>query len=292
MSAIVNDHPTEKPRSRWRTALKVSLYLLVVVLLTLLTQIGGFVLVGATLIVLALRTPRRHRWLATGALFVALYAVASLTLVPAMATASGRIALPCSRAPEASVSALSLLTCALNRHYATPSVASLLETMADDLERPLPNTRVRYLDAGFPFGWGMPMLPHLSHGDGRKVDLAFFYQNPDGLYVPGLTPSPIGYWGFEQPRPGDSQPCAEAQGLSLRWDMAWLQPLWPGLTLDEQRNVAMLNWLTGPGRAHGVTKIFLEPHLVERLGVSDPMIRFQGCAAARHDDHIHIEVRS
>lgn len=290
MSAIADDKPTDRPRSRLRTALWVSLYLLVVVVLTLLTQIGGLVLVAATLIVLALRTPRRHRWLATIALFVALYAIASLTLVPAMATASGRVALPCDLAPDASVSALSFLTCALNRHYATPSVASLLDTMAGDLVRSLPNTRVRYLDAGFPFGWGMPMLPHLSHGDGRKVDLAFFYNRPDGVYVPGMTPSPIGYWGFEQPRPGDSQPCADARGLTLRWDMAWLQPLWPDLALDEQRNIAMLAWLTGPGREHGVTKILLEPHLVERLGVSDPMIRFQGCAAARHDDHLHIDV--
>ncbi|MEM7124392.1 MAG: hypothetical protein AAF563_24160, partial [Pseudomonadota bacterium] len=87
-------------------------------------------------------------------------------------------------------------------------------------------------------------------------------------------------------------PCVDTDGVSLRWDMAWLQPLWPDLALDEQRNAAMLNWLTGPGREHGVTKIFLEPHLVERLGISDPMIRFQGCAAARHDDHIHIEVDS
>ncbi|MEM7124516.1 MAG: hypothetical protein AAF563_24785, partial [Pseudomonadota bacterium] len=251
MSAIAGDNSADRPPSRWRTALWLSLYLLAVVLLTLLTQIGGLVLVGATVIVLALRTPRRHRWLATTALFVALYAVASLTLVPAMATASGRVALPCARAPEASVSALSFLTCALNRHYATPTVASLLETMANDLERSLPNTRVRYLDAGFPFGWGMPMLLHLSHGDARKVDLAFFYKTFDGLYVPGLAPSPIGYWGFEQPRPSDSQPCVDTDGVSLRWDMAWLQPLWPDLALDEQRNAAMLNWLTGPGREHG-----------------------------------------
>ena len=39
-----------------------------------------------------------------------------------------------------------------------------------------------------------------------------------------------------------------------------------------------------------VTRVFLEPHLVRRLGASSPKLRFQGCGAARHDDHIHIEI--
>ena len=39
-------------------------------------------------------------------------------------------------------------------------------------------------------------------------------------------------------------------------------------------------------------KILLEPHLAHRLGVEGrPNIRFQGCRAARHDDHIHVQIR-
>jgi hypothetical protein len=28
-----------------------------------------------------------------------------------------------------------------------------------------------------------------------------------------------------------------------------------------------------------------------RLGVSSPLLGFQGCRAARHDDHIHIQIK-
>ena len=37
-------------------------------------------------------------------------------------------------------------------------------------------------------------------------------------------------------------------------------------------------------------RMLLEPHLDQRLGLSDPRLRFQGCRAARHDDHIHIQL--
>nr|WP_261337459.1 hypothetical protein [Rhizobium leguminosarum] len=40
----------------------------------------------------------------------------------------------------------------------------------------------------------------------------------------------------------------------------------------------------------GLQKIFIEPHLKNALGIADSHIRFQGCRAARHDDHIHIQV--
>ena len=40
-----------------------------------------------------------------------------------------------------------------------------------------------------------------------------------------------------------------------------------------------------------IDKIFLEPHLKSRLRLSSyGKIRFHGCAAVRHDDHIHIQL--
>ncbi|MBT5432773.1 MAG: hypothetical protein HOL02_18890 [Rhodospirillaceae bacterium] len=71
--------------------------------------------------------------------------------------------------------------------------------------------------------------------------------------------------------------------------MVWLQPLWPYAELDQARTRAMLEWLVGPGQNHGVVKVLLEPHLESSLGLENPLIRFQGCRAARHDDHLHVE---
>jgi hypothetical protein len=49
--------------------------------------------------------------------------------------------------------------------------------------------------------------------------------------------------------------------------------------------------LATDGQALGIERIFIEPYLAARLGVSSPLLGFQGCRAARHDDHIHIQIR-
>jgi murein endopeptidase len=39
-----------------------------------------------------------------------------------------------------------------------------------------------------------------------------------------------------------------------------------------------------------IGKIFIEPHLKTRLKLTTPKIRFHGCRAVRHDDHIHVQL--
>ncbi|MGL5011317.1 MAG: hypothetical protein ACRC6I_15670, partial [Paracoccaceae bacterium] len=75
--------------------------------------------------------------------------------------------------------------------------------------------------------------------------------------------------------------------LTLRWSLAWLQPLWPDRPLDVPRTAALVTQLTQDSR---VAKIFVEPPLATRLSLAHPKIRFQGCRAARHDDHLHIQL--
>ena len=62
----------------------------------------------------------------------------------------------------------------------------------------------------------------------------------------------------------------------------------PAWVLDEERTRAMILWLKARPE---VTRIFIEPHLADRLGVGGGKVRFQGCRAARHDDHLHVEIR-
>lgn len=268
--------------------LKWALLLTAVVLLTFLTEIGGAILLLSILLVRL--APKRFACRKTIAAcnFVGLYLVASLVLAPIVAPIAGRVALPCLDTANPGLAALSPLTCLLNRNYVAPATASALHALSADLQVTNPGTGVRYLDAAFPFDLGMPLLPHLSHGDGRKVDLAFFYLGDDLVYQSGLTPSPIGYWGFEQPPAGVLQLCPQVSLYTLRWNMTWLQSLWPETELDHARTRRMLQWLIGPGRSHGVEKVLLEPHLETSLGFDSDLIRFQGCRAARHDDHLHV----
>ncbi|MGK9170401.1 hypothetical protein KXR53_29150 [Inquilinus limosus] len=265
-------------------------FLLAVAILTMVSQIGGAVLIVAWLGSRLLPPQRRLRSLAVVVLFAVLYSAATLVVVPPLAALAGRVPLPCRAEPGRPVAAGHPLYCLLNRNYVDPRLVPLLDALAAAMDRAHPGTVTLYLDAGFPFLDGMPLAPHLSHDDGRKLDLAFFYTDPDGGYRPSLLRSPIGYWAFEQPGPGDPLPCTEPRWLTLRWDMTLLQGLYLDRPLEPERTRTALAWLLAEGPRFGLEKILLEPHLVQRFGLSSPLLRFQGCRAARHDDHLHLQI--
>ncbi len=246
---------------------RLFLHLLGIFALTLLTQIGG--------IAWALALLFRRRLPAFAGLYLGLTVLAVWT-----APLLGRSALSCFETGPLQMQ--SWVYCATNRNYAAPELWQVMQEAAATVEAAYPGTRTLVLDAGFPFLTGFPLLPHLSHDDGEKIDLAYYYADAAGDYYPGQTRSPLGYFAFEQ---GESN-CPD-HWLSLRWDLAWLQPLWKTYGLDPARNRILIETLVDDRR---IGKIFVEPHLQESLGLSGSKIRFQGCRAARHDDHIHVQL--
>lgn len=245
--------------------MRLTFHLLLLGILTLLTQLGGL----AWLVALAFK--RR--------LSVFLVTYATLWAFASVATAfANRIPLPCTGSP---LRAQSLLYCVLNRHYVVPELHDLAVDLATEMDRRFPGTVTLTLDGSHPYGTS-PLLPHLSHREGRHLDLAFYYTDATGTYLPGHTRSPIGYFAFE-----DGETDCPPAFPTLRWDLNWLQPLFPNRPLEPERTRAALEILVNDPR---VSRIFVEPHLVRHLGLSSPKLRFQGCRAARHDDHIHIEL--
>jgi hypothetical protein len=257
--------------------------LLLVLLATLLTQLGGLYL-WAALGTMAQARSQRQRWLIQPALVAAAYLLSAIWLFPVLAGASGRVALPCWQG-GAALQPHSRLYCLANRHYVTPELATALVALDQRLAQRLPDRSVRYLDAGFPIGGGFPMIPHLSHGDGRRIDLMFLYQNEHGDPHDG-NGSPIGYFAFVEPDPKLPPLCPD-RTFTLRWNLTWLQPLLPKPALDEAATWVLIEEVT---RSKHVAKVLLEPHLRNRLGLNNPKIRFQGCNAARHDDHLHLQL--
>jgi hypothetical protein len=254
---------------------------LIVIALTLLTQVGGvaylFALLGTALWRQGLSSWRRAASLTTAA--VVIYAVASIAVIPPLAALFGR--------ERASCAFTTLVGCALNRTYLRPGTLTLIGALDQAMANRYPGNSVTILEGSFPFFDGFPLPPHLSHHDGRKVDLAFFYRDAGGRPIARGSPSPIGYFHFQQPQPDDRTPCA-GRFTPLRWNFDWLQPKEPAWVLDEERTRAMILWLKARPE---VTRIFIEPHLADRLGVSGGKVRFQGCQAARHDDHLHVELQ-
>ena len=237
-----------------------------IIFLTLLTQLGGL----AWLFALCFK----RRVLMFGAAYLAL-SISALMVAPVF----GREPISC--LSQGTHKMQSVLYCALNRQYVTPELGRVLHDFSSAMEQEFPGTTTLVLDANFPFISGFPLLPHLSHDDGQKVDLALFYQDA-GLFLPGTTRSPIGYFAFE-----DGPTTCPDNTLSLRWNMPWLQRLWPAYALEPRRMMAALHFLGDDPR---VGKVFIEPHLKARFQADHAKIRFQGCRAARHDDHIHVQL--
>jgi len=240
--------------------------LAVFALLTVLTQIGGIAFLVSLFF--------RKRLYA----FVCVYA-ALLVITGWVAPLAGRTALSCWGGGSLQVQ--SWFYCATNRNYVSPGLAEVLEDAADATAKAYPGTKTLVLDANFPFLTGFPLLPHLSHDDGEKVDLAFFYQDDRG-YLAGRTRSLVGYFAFEQ----GASDCSRVWP-TLRWNLGVLQPLWADYSVEPNRTRFLVSTLASDRR---VGKIFLEPHLKSSLGLNAAKVRFQGCRAARHDEHIHVQL--
>ena len=167
------------PLAYWRRSMLLSALLIVaVVLLTILTQIGGLVLWLAVPLV----DVGYERWrkfgrvvpeVALTSCFLLFYSTLSLGVLPSLMKLSDRPALQCFGSDSTPYRAASWLYCLLNRNYAARPIHRLLEEASRDLASRYPGSVLLYLDAGFPFFDEFPTLPHLSHDNGRIVDLAF-----------------------------------------------------------------------------------------------------------------------
>lgn len=263
---------------------------IVFTLLSIATQIGGLIFLLSILANNYVPINRRGRS-SQAALFMGLYLVSTFIIVPPIAKSLGRVPLPLSK--KGMIIPNHRWTCLLNRHYVKPKLYELVMKSAIQYNAKEKNIRpVRYLDANFPFIDGFPLLPHRSHNDGEKIDLAFFYtSNTTG--IPWSKRVSLSGYGFcESPTPREENMPSFCQQKGY-WQYSLLQNIMgqaspKEVRFDPEATRRLLNNLS----EHPHTKkIFIEPHLKQRLGFSnDDKIRFHGCAAVRHDDHIHLEM--
>lgn len=258
----------------------------VVLLLTVLTQIGGLLWLICYWLAGRWKDKRIGRALLA---FVPFYLFISIAVLPWISSSWGRTPLPVLNSQ--SLKPVSLLYPLLNRHYVTPNTKMTLQEVANQLRQQYPDAELQYLDAGFPLFDKFPLLPHLSHNDGRKVDLAFFYNLSNGAAT-NEKPSRSGYGVFEGPREGEQATAEACQGKGY-WQYSYPQYLTmgsrPSMAFDAARTKAVVQLLL---KQQEIGKVFIEPHLQERFGLSGASkIKFHGCGAVRHDDHIHMQMQ-
>lgn len=257
--------------------LKLLAHIIIISLLTALTQIGGLIWISAVFI--SWKTKKKKRLV-----FPLLYLVCNLIIIPPIASYFGREKLPTfnkNLKPRNWFYSLAF------RNYVNPELKIELENAADALT--VSNITITYLDANFPFINGFPLLPHLSHNDGKKIDISFMYLDKQHKTT-NKKPSVSGYGVYAN----DDQNYTYKQCINKGyWQYDFTKYITFGtineLELDPQNSALLIKQLLNIPNSQ---KVFIEPHLKNSLGLSNQSkIRFHGCQAVRHDDHIHLQIK-
>jgi hypothetical protein len=273
--------------------LKILCGLILVCLLTVVTQVGGLVFLISILTFGLIDKRLNNKWTRVTAKlisFAAFYLIFVFLIVPLAAKPLGRVPLPVFE--KRNLKPGNLWTCLLNRNYVRPQLREITYKIAESMSEKYPGITINYLDANFPFIDKFPLFPHLSHNDGKKLDLSFQYNDSNTGQLTNDIPSFIGYGICEEPENGEENK-PEYCARNGYWQYSLLRHLVSQdnkdrFTFDYKRTGDMINSFITHDR---VGKIFIEPHLKARLGLTSPKIRFHGCQAVRHDDHIHIQLK-
>lgn len=246
-------------------------------MLTITTQIGGIVFLFSVWGSNKMTFKSRVKPLIV---FFGLYAIATFLLVPFIAPIFGREKI----AISSNLKPANYATIFLNRNYVTKDLNEVLKDISTEIP-------LRFLDANFPFINEFPLLPHLSHNDGNKIDLSFIYETQDGTPT-NKVKSISGYGVFEAPNKGemDQSKYCKDQGF-FQYDYSKYLTFGTRnseLKFSKKENRKLIETIV---KNNQIEKVFIEPHLVTRMSLKNRKIRFHGCQAVRHDDHVHIQIK-
>lgn len=262
--------------------LKIIWWLAFSFLLTVVTQLGGLLFL---LSLYFTRNVKKNKQLKQAGVFLGSYVLCLILIVPIVAPIFGRERV----IPAENLKPANHFYPILFRNYVSSELNEVLKGTSDKIAAQYPGATIQYLDACFPFIDRFPLLPHLSHNDGNKIDLSFLYSKNSELVTE--LPSRSGYGVYVEPIQGESN-----QTEFCKSNGYWQYDYSKHMTLGKRDNSLEFNievnrfLLKSILESKAIKKVFLEPHLVERLGIEDKRIRFHGCHAVRHDDHYHIQV--
>ncbi len=265
---------------RW---LKFIAKVVLVIVLTLLTQIGGL----AYLISIGIGAKVKYNFRGKAILvFLLVYLSLTFLIVPWLAPLFGRERVNNTER----ISSANYMTILLNRNYVKPALNDILKGVSEKLSAINPAIHITYLDANFPFLDGFALLPHLSHNDGKKIDLAFIYETKDGVFT-NAQKSMSGYGLFEEPKTHEYNQISICKSKGyFQYDYAkylTFGEINNGLKFSDSATKQLIDVILEDPR---LDKMFIEPHLKTRLKLTSSKVRFHGCRAVRHDDHIHIQL--
>jgi hypothetical protein len=247
-----------------------------------LTQIGGIVYLLSLII--------SEKWnknlkFKTLIIFISLYLFSTLLIVPLISPIFGREKVKHSK----KIKPTNYMTVLLNRNYVKPKMNELLSETGKKLNGT--NIEIHYLDANFPFINKFPLLPHLSHNDGKKIDISLVYETENGI-ITNKQKSISGYGLFENPKITEHNQIEKClKNGYFQYDFPkylTLGKINRQLVFSEKGTKKLIENIL---KSKDLGKLFIEPHLKSRMNLKNNRIRYHGCRAVRHDDHIHIQLK-
>lgn len=263
--------------------LRTILHLLVFVFLTVTTQVGGSIYL---LSLISVKRKTKRRRLKKVVVFTGLYLIATFIVIPITAPFFGR-----EQVKESEhIKAHSFLYKLANRNYVTPKLNEAITEIAQQFSKENKGILLVYLDANFPFIDGFPLLPHLSHNDGKKIDVSFIYKDKNGLT--NKKPSVSGYGVYEHAMSKEFNQTTACKNKG-HWHYDFPKYLTFGkinkeINFSKKGTKSLAKTIVNNSK---VGKLFIEPHLKNRLNLLSNKVRFHGCQAVRHDDHIHFQLK-
>ncbi len=265
-----------------KKVLNITLDIFIFVFLTILTQIGGIIYLLSLVVARKWTKKLKFKKLI---IFFGLYLLSTFFIVPLIAPIFRREKVKHTK----KIKPTNYMTVLLNRNYVRPKLNDLLSQTEKELNGT--NIEIHYLDANFPFINKFPLFPHLSHNDGKKIDISLIYETDNGT-ITNKQKSVSGYGVFENPKPN------EYNQIEKCLKNGYFQYDYPKYLTFGRINSKLIFSEKGTKRLiksilknRNLGKLFIEPHLKNRMNLKDNRIRYQGCRAVRHDDHIHIQLK-
>jgi len=263
---------------------------LLFVVLTILSQVGGIILLLWLLIYNVIKKRFSKTWLRRSVNlvgFVVFYIFFILAIIPPLAGLQDRVPLPLSK--SGSLAPVSYWTAIFCRNYVKSQGRDRLEKIAAGFASKHSNLKVKYMDCNYPFKIGVfgdaiilvGLVPHISH-DGTKADIAFIYD--DASRKPSnLTPTSIGYGSSVDPLKNES--CTPCICDKKNWKYSLLYRNMP--KSNYELNIPLNKELLSTFRRELTGQILIEKHLQQRFGLGRGFGE-AGCHSVRHDDHFHV----
>jgi hypothetical protein len=267
--------------------------MLLFVILTALSQVGGIILLLWLLLYQFFKKRFKNAWVRRGVHvggFVVFYLFFMFVIIPPLARIQDRVPLPMSK--SGALVPVTYWTAIFGRNYIKSEGRAKLENIAEAYVKKHPDLKVKYMDCNYPFRINMPgtknvwilegLLPHITH-DGTKADIALVYNDKNGLSS-NLTPTAFGYGSSVDPLPTETcTPCAcEHSGY---WQYSFMYRNIP--RTDYPLNNELSTELIKLFDRNLPYTIFLEKHLQQRFNLHGNFSQ-AGCHSVRHDDHFHV----